>query len=201
MHHKFNRPALALAAALALAGCHVHHPTSTTPALSPDNPNMLPTTAPADSAAASAPAPAAPPSEPLVVKPVPGVVVPKKPFIALPSNPLCAPARPSVLLLAHARADSPVPLSEYAKQPVYSLADFNLWHGLSAAHVQRLLSPPAQLADYASPWFVYRLSDGRELWLHFSQPENTHLLAADVIGAAEDGYTRQRIYAARGFHE
>jgi hypothetical protein len=193
MHREMKRRNVLLTATLVMAGCHVHHPAATP--LSPANPTTLPATAPTGLAAAPT-APAVQPSAPSAVKPVPGVVAPRKPFIALPPNPLHASARPSVLLLAHARADSPVPLSEYAKQPVYALSDFDLWRGLSATHVQRLLGPPAQLADYADPWFVYRLDGGQELWLHFSQPGDTHLLAADVIGAAEDGYTRQRVFSA-----
>jgi hypothetical protein len=93
---------------------------------------------------------------------VPGVVV-TKPFIAWP-HPFSAPgagAQPSILLQLHARTDSPIPISEYGKQKAYPLSAFALGPSLSADELQRRLGPPAQLADYSDPWFVYRLTYGR----------------------------------------
>jgi hypothetical protein len=131
------------------------------------------------------------PAPPLVT----GVVV-QKPFFAVP-HPFAAPgAQPSILLQLHARTDSPVPLLEYDKQKVYSLSAFDLRSSLSADELQRRLGPPAQLADYSDPWFVYRLNYGKELWLHFSQPDNLRLLAADIVRPQEDGYIRDRIFSA-----
>ena len=117
---------------------------------------------------------------------VPGVVV-TKPFIAWP-HPFSAPggtAEPSLLLQLHARTDSPVPISEYGKQKAYPLSAFALGPNLSADELQRRLGPPAQLADYSDPWFVYRLTYGKELWLHFSQPDNQRLIAADIVHGQE----------------
>lgn len=128
------------------------------------------------------------------VRKVPDVTPKPKPFIALPKPAPVFAARPSTLLLEHAVADSPVPLSEFANQPVHSVGDFHLRAELSAAEVQRALGPPAQLADNDDPWFVYRLNFGRELWLHFTGPLLDHLDAADVIRGAEDGYVRDRVF-------
>src|SRR5476651_62509 len=97
---------------------------------------------------------------------VPGVVK-KKPFIAWPQPFAAASARPSLLLQLHARTDSPVPLLEFDKQKVYPLSAFDLREDLSADELKRRLGPPAQLADYSDEWFVYRLTYGKELWLHF----------------------------------
>ena len=61
------------------------------------------------------------------------------------------------------------------------------------------MGPPAQLADYADPWFVYRLTGNRELWLQFNQPDKTSLISADVVGAAGRGWvqvSRDRIFSA-----
>lgn len=125
-------------------------------------------------------------------------VVAHKPFIAAPqiiARELHPAAKPTILLALHARSDSPVPLQEYARQPVHSVSDFHLRPALSAAEVRYRLGPPAQLADYSTPWFVYRLHGGRELWLHFAQPFNDTLVAADVVGPVEDGYTRNRVFS------
>jgi hypothetical protein len=89
-----------------------------------------------------------------------------------------------------------VALSEYAKQKAYPLAAFPLRASLSADELQRRLGPPAQLADYSDMWFVYRLTHGKEIWLHFSQPDNLRLTAADIVHPQEDGYTRDRIFSA-----
>jgi hypothetical protein len=181
-----------LSAATALvAGCHVHHKGTTsnsgTPApVSPAEPSSQPTTSPTRMAT---PAPANPANS--------DVNPPKKPFIAV-SNPFAWPAAPSVLLQQHARRDSPVPLSQYPKQPTHDLSEFHLSNTLSADDLQRRLGPPAQLADYDDVWFVYRLHDNRELWLHFAQPNNTRLLYADVIWHVEDGYSRDRVFAYDG---
>jgi len=126
---------------------------------------------------------------------VPGVVV-TKPFIALPHPFAAAESRPSLLLQLHARTDSPVPLSEFARQKVYPLSAFALREDLSAIELQNRLGPPAQMADYSDPWFIYRLTHGKELWLHFSQPDNLRLQAADIVRGQEDGYTRDRIFSA-----
>jgi hypothetical protein len=150
------------------------------------------------------------------VQKVPGVTPKPKPFIAIPGittpvNPAPAVtsnqtpigptasnsnARPSTLLLEHASPDSPVPLSAYGKQPVHELSDFDLHKGLTAASVQQRVGAPAQLADTADPWFVYRLTGSRELWLHFAGVADPVLDAADVVRAAEDGYVRDRVYSA-----
>lgn len=137
------------------------------------------------------------PSDPNVA---PSRVLPKgKPFLAV-SNPLKQPAQPSYVLQQHARTDSPLPLSIYAKQKTHSVEDFHLRASLSAAEVQERVGPPVQRADYSSPWFVYRLSQGRELWLHFSQPDNLRLLQADVVTNVEDGVSRDRIFSVDGSH-
>jgi hypothetical protein len=125
-------------------------------------------------------------------------VVPQKPFIAGPrllAGDLAPPGHPTLLLELHARADSPVPISQYARQPTHDVCDFRLRPALSAEELRRRLGPPAQLADYSTPWLVYRLGSGKELWLHFAQPENDTLVAADVVGPVEDGYTRNRVFS------
>jgi hypothetical protein len=166
-------------------------------------------TVPTKTAEAPAPAPApAPPASREVVdssKPTPtpsaslsGVLPPKKPFIAPGSWFKTHPDQPTVMLQEHARSDSPVPLELYDRQPQYAIADFNLRQTLSATELQRRLGPPTALADYSDPWVVYRLSNGRELWLHFTQPEATRLLYADVISHAEDGYMRRRVFSYDG---
>jgi len=177
---------LILAGCALLTGCHKSHPSSTTQPLTAAK---QATTAPTAVAAAHPAAPANPNA---------GVVV-QKPFIAISSR-FARTAQPSVLLQQHARSDSPIPLSQYAKQEVHSLSAFDLRADLSADELQKRLGLPAQLADYSDPWFVYRLSRGRELWLHFSQPDNAHLLAADVIIPVEDGYTRERVFSIDDSH-
>ena len=157
------------------------------------NPTMRPVASESVAVAPSAPQPPA-------VDPNAGVVA-HKPFIAVSrwfGHKPSPGAQPSVLLQQHARSDSPVPLSDYSKQPTYALASFPLRASLSAAELSRRLGPPAQLADYASPWYVYRLGGGQELWLHFAQPDEQTLLAADVIRSAEDGYTRNRVFSLFG---
>jgi hypothetical protein len=138
----------------------------------------------------------APPAQPQTPE-VSGVVV-HKPFIAIPHPFAPAEGQPSILLQLHARTDSPVPLLEYGKQKTYSLSAFDLRPSLSAEELEKRLGPPAQLADYADPWVVYRLNYGKELWLHFSQPNNVGLLAADIVLSKEDGYTRDRIFSVDG---
>lgn len=140
--------------------------------------------------------PATEPTGLATARPVTGVVA-KKPFIAV-RNPLKRDAQPSVLLLQHARTDSPVPLVLYAKQPVHDVAEFKLRPTLSAGEVQQRLGPPAQLADYSEPWMIYRLGEACELWLRFDEPGAARLLYADVIGPAEDGYRRTRVFAYDG---
>ena len=125
-------------------------------------------------------------------KPLPGMVK-KKPFIAF-SHPLHPAGAPTTLLSEHARSDSPVPLSEYPKQMQFALSSFDLQYQTTAAAVERKFGPPAALADYADPWTVYRLTRGRELWLHFSQPDGQSLRSADVIEPTEDGYSRTRVF-------
>jgi hypothetical protein len=175
--------------ALTAAGCHIGHaksPAHNTP-VSPAQPTTQPATAPTRLAQQQT-------AQPNVNS---NVTPPPKPFIAV-SNPFEWKPAPSVLLQQHARSDSPVPLSLYPKQPTHALEEFNLRSTLSADEVQKRLGPPAQLADYSSTWFVYRLHDNRELWLHFAQPDNTRLLYADVIWAVEDGYSRERVFAYDG---
>lgn len=135
---------------------------------------------------AARPAPVAPPG------PNAGVVE-QKPFLALNrwGN---REGKPSVLLLQHARSDSPIPLSEYAMQPAHSLESFDLKPELSAARLRQKMGPPAQWADYADKWVVYRLTDDRELWLKFAEPSDDILLAADVVEQMEDGFSRRRVY-------
>ena len=119
MTHKTTTRVMMSAAAMAIGGCHVHH----NPAGNGTggNPSTMPTTEPVSAAPTTTP-PAATPT----ANHVPGVVAAPLPFIALPVNPLNGPVQPSVLLLAHARSDSPIPLSEYAKQPVRELKAFKL---------------------------------------------------------------------------
>ncbi len=151
---------------------------------------------------ATAPAPSSGPIGPVAtsdlgkVGKVPGLAPKPKPFIAGPPGIVAAGARPSTLLLEHASADSPVPITEYAKQPVYSVSNFHLRSDLSASEVERKLGPPAQIADNDDPWLVYRISSDREIWLHFTGPLQDHLDAADVIRGAEDGYVRTRVFSA-----
>jgi hypothetical protein len=126
---------------------------------------------------------------------VPGVAPKPKPFIAVPKPIQMAGAKPSTLLLEHASPDSPVPLSDYAKQPVYDVSDFHLSEKLSANQLKREMGQPAQLADLEDPWFVYRITGNRELWLHFSGLSHERLDAADLIRGAEDGYVRTRLFS------
>lgn len=195
MNTQIKQAILILAAAASIVGCHKAHPSSTTQPLTAAKPAAQPAVATAENPAPPAPTvhPAAP------VDPNAGVVV-QKPFIATPKIFTKSPAQPSMFLQQHARSDSPIPLSQYSQQQVHSLASFDLRAGLSAEELQKRLGPPAQLADYSDPWIVYRLNHGRELWLHFSQPDNAHLLAADEIIPVEDGYTRKRVFSINDSH-
>jgi len=147
--------------------------------------------------ASASPKPAPPPP----VQPTPTVaaakpvdtlhdVVPTKPFFSGMDFP---DAKPSILLQQHARTDSPVPLSRYAKQPTHKLEDFGLSKSLTAAALEKKLGPPAQIADYAEPWVVYRMPGQKELWLHFAA-DDSGLLEADVVSPWEDGYRRERAF-------
>jgi hypothetical protein len=129
---------------------------------------------------------------------LPGLKPKPKPFIALPRGLDQANTKPSTLLLEHASPDSPVPLSDFTRQPLHDLAAFHLGKGLTSAAVQAHMGLPAQLADTEDPWWVYRLTGYRELWLHFSNgPAGAAVLdAADVIRSAEDGYVRDRVFSA-----
>jgi hypothetical protein len=193
----FLRMTSTMVLAMGLTGCHVHQQDATQPL----SPATEPTTGPSRLAETPpAPAPTSPPNAapaPAVATVAASSAPPQKPFIAF-SNPFAPePAKPSVLLLAHARSDSPVPLSLYPKQPVHALSEFGLEFHMSADDVVARFGQPAQLANYGYEWVVYRLDDNRELWLHFTEPNHAFLLAADVVGAAEDGYTRNRIFTAR----
>ncbi len=201
---------------LALVGCQ-STPAPTTQPIATTNPTTQPmahraTTNPAVVVAPTTPPPAAPPppavvanppaSQPLAqlpaVTPVPGVVA-QKPFIKWPTFDAFQP-QPSTLLTQHARGDSPIPLSQYADQPTHSLDEFPLSRHLSAAQLQKQFGPPAQLADYSDQWMVYRLTLHRELWLHFTQPDENRLTAAEVIAPIEDGYTRQIVFPVESNH-
>ncbi len=127
---------------------------------------------------------------------VPGVKPKPKPFVAVPKAPEILPAQPSTLLLEHAVPDSPVPITDYARQPLHWLHDFHLTTALSAAQVVKDFGLPAQLADNEEYWYVYRLTFRRELWLHFVGPSKDTLVAADVVRPAEDGYVRDRVFDA-----
>jgi hypothetical protein len=189
-----RRSALALAL-LPLVGCIKHHPRKSTPATLPAIPATMP--------APPTTAPVGPTTTPVAtedlgtVGAIPGLAKKPKPFIALPKVVRSAAARPSTLLLEHASPDSPVPLSEYGRQPTFSTADFHLRSDLTAADVERRLGPPAQIADNDDPWLVYRLKGNREIWLHFAGSDPDHLLAADVIRGVEDGYAREQVFQAR----
>ncbi len=201
----------------AVAGCHVHHAETTTPpATKPAVPIVQPTTDPAKMAkepvvemAPVAVAPVAtkpvaevrpttaPSDEKPVFRPEPVDLQPRtaeKAWFARVS--ILPPVQPSALLLQHARSDSPIPLQQYPQQKTYSVSDFPLGWETSAATIEKQFGPPAQLADYSSVWYVYRLNHRKELWLHFTQPDNTHLLSADVITPDEDGYNRERVFSA-----
>jgi hypothetical protein len=200
----------------ALAGCHVKHGASRQNPVSPaPSSTTTPTTEPVptrvaetESEPTSAPVTTAAPSPQVVdsSRPTPppasdtlkDVLPPKKPFIAAGQWFKSGPDQPTVLLKQFARNDSPVPLSLYDRQPIYAIQDFNLRLTLSASEVRQRLGPPAQLADYDQMWLVYRLSNGRELWLRFTDPEPTRLLYADVVSQAEDGYIRRRIFSYDG---
>jgi hypothetical protein len=120
---------------------------------------------------------------------------PKKPFIKTDPH-FGDRGNPSTLLLEHASPDSPVPLSAFSDQPVRKLPDFHLNSGMTADEVQKKFGPPAALADVEDPWFVYRLTNTRELWLHFEPALHGKLVAADVIRGAESGYVRTHVFTA-----
>jgi hypothetical protein len=126
--------------------------------------------------------------------PVPGLF-PKKPFIKTIPH-FSDAGNPSTLLLEHASPDSPVPLSAFADQTVRSLSDFHLNGAMTADEVQKKFGPPAALADVEDPWFVYRLTNTRELWLHFSPALHGRLVSADVVRGAESGYVRTHVFNA-----
>jgi hypothetical protein len=197
-----KRIVIILAAALSVAGCHKTQPQSALAQRSTTGPvpapqaAVAPATEPAPIVTAAATESTSPHDRTVVVPPTPVVegVVAKKPFFASPHPFIPAGAQPSPLLLLHARSDSPVPLTEFGKQKTFSIREFKLRPELSADELQKRLGPPAQLADYSDPWFVYRLGSHKELWLHFSQPDNARLLAADIVHSQEDGYTRDRIF-------
>jgi hypothetical protein len=180
VNSQIKQAMMTLTAAVILVGCHKSHPASTTQSTLTAAPSTQPVAA---------------------ADPNAGVVV-KKPFIAKPKWLTFAtkPATPSVLLQQHARTDSPIPLSEYSNQATHTLASFDLRANLSAAELEKRIGLPAQLADYSSPWLVYRLAHGRELWLHFSQPDQTRLLAADEIIPVEDGFTRKSVFSIDDSH-
>jgi hypothetical protein len=149
--------------------------------------------------AAAEPSPTTAPvatSELGTVSNVPGLAPKPKPFIAIPKSLQVTGGKPSTLLLEHASPDSPVSLSDFAKQPTHLVAEFHLRSELSAEEVTRLMGPPAQLADTGDPWLVYRLHGEQEIWLHFTGPLQNRLDAADVIRGAEDGYVRTRVFSA-----
>jgi hypothetical protein len=178
VNSQIKQAMITLAAAILLVGCHKTHPTSSTQS------SM-----------------AAPTTQAVAADDPNAGVVAKKPFIATSHwLGVGAPAAPSVLLQQHARSDSPIPLSQYSNQPTHSLGSFDLRANLSAAELEKRIGLPAQLADYSSPWLVYRLAHGRELWLHFSQPDQTRLLAADEIIPVEDGYTRKSVFSIDNSH-
>jgi hypothetical protein len=191
LNSQIKQATLILAGCAIVAGCHKSHPSAATQPLTTAKPAAQPVVA-----TTAEPKPAPPPAP---VDPNAGVVV-HKPFIALPNNPFSHPAQPTVLLVQHARSDSPIPLSQYSRQQVHSLDSFDLHAGLSADELQKRFGLPAQLADYSNPWFVYRLTGGRELWLNFSQPDNSQLVAADEIIPVEDGYTRKRVFSIDDSH-
>ena len=192
--------------AIAGPGCiKLHRHTATMPS---DDPASMAATEPTSMPSVEPTVPMPMPPQPPTTAPVAtselgdgslvvGLAPPAKPFFVLP-KPIRfgTAAKPSTLLLEHASPDSPVPLSEYAKQPVYGVDDFHLAANLSASTVQALMGPPAQLADAEDPWLVYRLGNDREIWLHFSGRLQDTLDAADVIHGAEDGYVRDRVFPA-----
>ena len=130
-------------------------------------------------------------------QPLPGLAPPPKPFIdtaRFKSTP--AQGKPSTLLQVHASPAAPVPLSEFGAQPVHAVDDFPLGPGLTAAAVRRAFGPPAGLAGVEDPWVVYRVTDDREMWLHFAGDDGP-LTAADLVRGAETGYIRDRLYPTR----
>ena len=127
-------------------------------------------------------------------EPLPGLTPPPKPFIATGRNrPPPPEAQPSALLLEHAAPDAPLPLSAYGSQPAHAVADFRLGPGLTGVTLQSRLGPPAGVAGIDDPWLVYRLTDDREMWLHFAGGDGP-LMAADLVRGAENGYVRDRVY-------
>ena len=130
------------------------------------------------------------------VPPLPGLLPPPKPFVA-ESRFTGGPAQPSPLLLEHAVPEPAIPLSEYGRQPAHAIDDFDLGPALTGAALQRRFGPPAGTAVVDDPWYVYRVTFGRELWLHFADGGTGPLLAADLVRGREDGYSRDRLYPTR----
>ena len=124
--------------------------------------------------------------------PLPGLTPPPKPFFSTAQF-AAEPGHPSPLLVEHAVPEPPLPLSVYGQQPVRPVSAFDLGPSLTAAALRRQLGPPAGMADLDDPWVVYRLTYGREIWLHFAGGDGP-LTAADLVRGAENGYVRQRLY-------
>ncbi len=128
-------------------------------------------------------------------QPLPGLTPPPKPFID--THQLDAPpGQPTPLLLEHSAPDPPVPLSAYSSQPARPVDAFDLGPGLTGLALRRRFGPPAGVAGIEDPWMVYRLTDDRELWLHFAGGDGP-LMAADLVRGAETGYVRDRLYPTR----
>ena len=132
-----------------------------------------------------------------VPQPLPGLTPSPKPFVDTDrfTGGGDATDQPSVLLQTHAVPDAPVPLSLYGRQPVHATADFGLSPTLTASGVRQRFGPPAGVAGIGDSWAVYRLTFGRELWLHFANGDGA-LMAADVVRGRETGYSRERVYPA-----
>ena len=91
--------------------------------LTPTRPAAQPSTRPVEVATADLNDP---------YKPVPGLARKPKPFIALPQlfpSSKVPSGKPSTELLTHLSPDSPVSITDYAKQPVYKLDQFRLSAG------------------------------------------------------------------------
>ena len=148
------------------------------------------------------PGPAAPTTGPVVAtsdrdqpQPLPGLAPVPKPFIATGQFEPAA-GGPSALLVEHASPDAPVPLSAYGQQPARPVDAFPLGPGLTGSSLRRQFGPPAGVAGIDDSWVVYRLTHGREIWLHFAGGDGP-LQAADLVRGAENGYVRDRLYPVR----
>jgi hypothetical protein len=128
-------------------------------------------------------------------QPLPGLTPPPKPFVD--RRQFAAPSpfsdAPSTLLLLHESPTATVSLSEYARQPQHSVDAFHLSANLTGTALRQRFGPPAGVAGIEDPWVVYRLTFGREMWLHFADGDGP-LLAADLVRGAEVGYVRQRLF-------